>query len=95
MARGAPGRRRCRAAGRSLTSTCCRRRRGLFKHGCRHPHDGTAKGLSRIGHRPGLHAAAGWAVGAAMLVVLIPIALVGVVLGCQRLFARKQGRDAP
>jgi hypothetical protein len=51
--------------------------------------------ISRLGHRPGLHDAARWATVAGLLVVLIPVALVGVVLGWQALFARKKGRDAP
>jgi len=47
------------------------------------------EGLGRLRDRPDLHDAARWAAVAAVFVVLIPIALVGVVLGFQALFGRK------
>jgi putative copper export protein len=48
------------------------------------------EGLSRLRDRPDLHDGARWAAVAALFVVLIPIALVGVVLGVQAWFARKR-----
>jgi len=53
------------------------------------------EGLSRLGHRPGLHNAAWWLAVAAALVALIPVALVAVVVGFQALLARLKGRHSP
>jgi hypothetical protein len=54
---------------------------------------GVLEGLSRLGHRPGLHNVARWLAVAALLVVLIPVALVAVILGCQALLARMKGHN--
>jgi hypothetical protein len=51
------------------------------------------EGLSRLGHRPGLHNVAWWLAVAGLLVVLIPVALVAVILSCQALLARTKGHN--
>lgn len=43
------------------------------------------EGLSRLRHRPDLHAAALWVSIGALFVGLVPVAIVGVVLGFQAL----------
>ena len=52
------------------------------------------EGLSRLGGQPVFHDVAGWAVMAALFVVLTPIAVAAAVVACQGLVARKKDRDS-